>query len=438
MKKRIVCLLVCTALCLCLAPPASAENVKLAAFTFDDGPSAAYTPVLLDGLAQRNVKATFFFLGSYVELYPEIVKQVYEAGHQLASHTYSHNVNLNRQTTAVIQDEVRRTAEALTAASGDPGPFLVRLPGGNGYNDQRVLNALGAPSIFWSVDPTNGGYPNPYEKLYAGLLRQMHDGAIILLHDAHGMANINAALDAIDTLQAQGYEFVTLNELFRLKGVTPQNGVNYFSVYNPEPQGYDESRLAAHWAWDDLDWCREQGILQGDGVGLKPNAWLTRAMAVTLLYRAAGGPEALAGEEPDSSGAGFPDVPETEWYAQAVAWARRAGLVEGYDDGSFRPGEVLTREQLYAVAARWQVRETDVTGRDEAENIPADGGALPRYGDDARISVWAQPYVMELRAQGFVSGNDVELFRPHDAATRADACEIIHWLLDAAVPSAAL
>lgn len=414
MKKRVVSLLACAVLCLCLLPSARAENGKLAAFTFDDGPSAAYTPLLLEGLAQRNVRATFFFLGSYVEQYPEVVKEVYEAGHQLANHTYSHNVNLHLQPTSVIQDEVQRTAAALTAASGAPGPFLVRLPGGNGYNDQRVLNALGAPSIFWSVDPTNGSYPNPYEKLYDGLLRQMHDGAIILLHDAHGMDNIQAALDAIDTLRAQGYSFVTLDELFRLKGVTPQAGVNYFSVRNADPQGYDESQLTAHWAWEDLSYCQAADILRGDGTGLKPNAWLNRAMAVTLLYRAAGEPAC-----PEDSSVSFPDVPEAEWYAQAVAWAHAVGLVEGYDDGCFRPTDALTREQLYALAARWQ-------GQGGSPDI---GQETARYGDDDRISEWALSYVAALRRCGFASKHDVELFRPHDTATRADACEMIHWLL---------
>lgn len=414
MKKRVMSLLICAVLCLCLLPSAKAENTKLAAFTFDDGPSAAYTPILLEGLAQRHVKATFFFLGSYVEQYPDLVKQVYEAGHQLANHTYSHNVNLYLQPTSVIQDEVQRTAAALTAATGASGPFLVRLPGGNGYNDQRVLNALGAPSIFWSVDPTNGSYPNPYEKLYDGLLQQIHDGAIILLHDAHGMNNINAALDAIDTLQAQGYAFVTLDELFRLKGLSPQAGVNYFSVQNADPQGYDENQLSAHWAWEDLSYCQAADILLGDGTGLKPNAYLNRAMAVTLLYRAAGEPAS-----PENASAQFPDVPEIAWYAPAVAWAHTTGLVEGYEDGSFRPTETLTREQLYALAARWLGHS-------------ASSGTAPEvllYGDDDQISEWALPYVAALRHRGFRSKHDVELFRPHDTATRADACEMIHWLL---------
>lgn len=422
MKKRVICAALCLALCLALLPvTAGAENVKLAAFTFDDGPSATYTPILLEGLAERNVKATFFFLGTYVEQYPDVVRQVYEAGHQLASHTYSHDINLNRRSTEVIQDEVRRTAEALTAASGDPGPFLVRLPGGNGYNDQRVLDALGAPSIFWSVDPTNGSYPNPYEKLYNGLLRQIHDGAIILLHDAHGMANINAALDAIDTLQAQGYEFVTLDELFRLKGVTPQAGKTYFSVQNPDPQGYDESRLTEHWAWEDLKYCRDAGILQGDGVGLKPNGKLTRAMAVTILYRAAGEPEL-----PEDAAPEFDDVADESWYAQAVAWAHASGLVEGYGDGSFRPDTPITREQWDAVICRW-LGETLQPVLDE--------GAVPTYGDDARISQWARDSVFALRQAGFASKNDVELCRPHDDSTRAEACELLHWALTYTAPA---
>lgn len=123
------------------------------ALTFDDGPSN-YTEHLLDILDEHNIKATFCVMGAHVEKYPEIVKRAYEAGHQIASHTYSHP-HLMSLTNEQIIYEVKATEEAIQNAIGIK-PRYIRPPFGEA--DDRVkglLKAMGYKVLLWNVDPTD-------------------------------------------------------------------------------------------------------------------------------------------------------------------------------------------------------------------------------------------------------------------------------------------
>ena len=195
--KKILCLGLALCLVLMLGVPAfAAEPVqgKYLALTFDDGPNPKFTPWLLDELAARNVKCTVFLLGDFAQDYPQLAKRTYDEGHQLASHTYSHRYlpELSDQGIRLEMEETRAVLESITGES----EFMVRLPYG-GYTE-RVLSLIDAPVILWSVDGTNGSSSYNADSLYHNMLRQAHDGAIILLHDTSS-ANINAALRFIDT-----------------------------------------------------------------------------------------------------------------------------------------------------------------------------------------------------------------------------------------------
>ena len=405
-------------LCVLLPSGAFAQEPKLVALTFDDGPNPKYTPILLDGLEQRRAKVTFFVMGNaltdphdnIISENAAIVKRAYDAGHQIASHSYSHPW-LTKLSDDGVRSEIGKTDSALDRILGE-GDWMVRPPYGDGAYSSRIQGLIDAPLITWSVDPTNGVYPASEEKLYSGIINSVSDGSIILLHDAHGMANVNAALRAIDTLRAQGYEFVTVNELFRLKGIVPAAGHTYTRAEGTASVFYDESRLSSHWAWADISYVQKHGVMQGDGVGFKPNEHLTRAMAVTILYRACGCPE------PAADGPVFSDVPANAWYSAAVAWAGGAGIAEGYGSGRFGPNDEVTREQMFTLAAR----------------VCALPGECPKslndYTDDDRISSWAFESAALLRVNGFRSANDVELLRPQSAMTRAECAELIHWMME--------
>ena len=122
------------------------------------------------------------------------------------------------------------------------------------------------------------------------LLRTAFDGGIVILHDT-SQKNVNVALYGIDQLRAQGYEFVTVEELFRLRGVTPQAGTVYYKVPQSAAEtGFDETQLAGHWAYASIQSVEKAGIMSGSGGGFQPNAWLTRAQAAEILWRMAGAP----------------------------------------------------------------------------------------------------------------------------------------------------
>ncbi len=206
---------------------ATEKSGGLVALTFDDGPGNA-TNELLDELKKRDVKATFFIVGSRVEEYPDMIKREYKEGHELACHTWSH-AKLTTLDAAGIQSEISQAETAISEAAGaDLGKMLLRPPGGS-YND-TVKSSVGTPLILWSVDPKDWKYRDT-ETVKDSIIANTVDGSIILVHDLYP-TSIQGAIAAIDELQAQGYTFVTVSELFRRKGIPLTDGEVYKEAPN--------------------------------------------------------------------------------------------------------------------------------------------------------------------------------------------------------------
>ena len=203
---------------------------KLIALTFDDGPSY-YTPQLLDGLKERGAKVTFFILGQMAEANSDTVRRAYIEGHQIAQHTYSH-VQLSAKTDEQIRSQLERTDGILNDILGRDETYVLRPPYGD--NNARVLAAIGRPAFNWSVDPVDWRDRNS-DTVCNRIVNGAFDGAIVLVHDIHS-TTIPGALRAIDRLQEQGYEFVTVRELFRRRGVKTEDGKIYVSC---KPTGTD-------------------------------------------------------------------------------------------------------------------------------------------------------------------------------------------------------
>ncbi len=204
-------------------PPVSSGE-KLIALTFDDGPSGAQTPRLLNYLAQAGVSATFFVLGNLAERAPQIIARAVAEGHEVASHSYRH-ADLRTLGAGGLQQDLAWTAGAISAATG-VAPAYLRPPYGS-YNRLVQQNA-GVPLILWSVDPQDWRYRNA-NTVYNNVVSRAHNGAIILLHDIHG-TSVDAVPRIISTLQAQGYRFLTVSQLFAARGVTPAAGGVYTAV----------------------------------------------------------------------------------------------------------------------------------------------------------------------------------------------------------------
>lgn len=196
-------------------PTPKANSDKLIALTFDDGPGKD-TKRLLDGLRKLGAHCTFFVVGQYASIYPSTIKQCYEDGHQIASHSYTHPF-LTNLSDSEIRSEMKKTNDAVNKAIGCELTLMVRPPYGD-YND-RVLNVLGVPAFYWSDDSGDWWSGATANSVYNNTMKTAGDGDILLLHDSHSWS-VDAALRIVEALQAQGYEFVTVSELFRRRGVS--------------------------------------------------------------------------------------------------------------------------------------------------------------------------------------------------------------------------
>lgn len=198
---------------------------KVIALTYDDGPNPPHTQALLALLAQHGVKATFFVKGRNVEAFPDGVRAVLHAGHEIGNHGYFHRPMLSLSTSA-MQREVQRANESIAAVTGHV-PTLFRPPfGAQGPGLKQALSALRMPSILMSTHGLDWERTDP-QAIAAGVLNGIEPGDIVLLHDGHGDMDDPHAQDSraptvaatgiiIETLKAQGYRFATVTELMAL------------------------------------------------------------------------------------------------------------------------------------------------------------------------------------------------------------------------------
>ena len=182
------------------------ENKK-AALTFDDGPDPRYTEKLLDGLKERNVRATFFVLGKQAEKYPEIVARMQEEGHLIGNHTYSH-MQLRKSNREEFKEELKQTSEIISDITGEELQY-VRPPYGSW--DKSFESELNMFPVLWTVDPRDW-CKSDASCIVRNVVSKVQDGDIILLHDQYD-SSVRAALKIVDELKERGYEFVTVEEL---------------------------------------------------------------------------------------------------------------------------------------------------------------------------------------------------------------------------------
>ena len=197
---------------------------KLVTFTFDDGPRRGTTDVLLDGLAERGAKATFFLVGEEIENAPDLVRRMRDEGHQIGNHTWGHT-RLDESPDAEITREIGQTDALLQETVGE-GEYWLRPP--YGFLRQGTESLLSTPVVLWSVDPRDWESRDT-EKVIQAVTESVKSGDIILLHDIYP-TSVAAALRLIDALSADGYEFVTVAELLRRNGIEPQAGISYRSA----------------------------------------------------------------------------------------------------------------------------------------------------------------------------------------------------------------
>jgi peptidoglycan/xylan/chitin deacetylase (PgdA/CDA1 family) len=200
-----------------------AVDAPCVVLTFDDGPRRDTTSALLDGLAQRGVPATFFLVGLSVEGNEDLVLRMDAEGHQVGIHSQNHKVLTDLWGDALYweMDELRHTLAGLLGRTD----FMVRPP--YGLTDAAVCHAADAPVILWSVDPEDWSDENT-DRQVEHIVTRVKDGDIILLHDIYP-SSVETALRVVDLLLERGFCFVTVEEMFALRGITPEKGKIYRS-----------------------------------------------------------------------------------------------------------------------------------------------------------------------------------------------------------------
>ena len=185
----------------------TAGTPKYIALTFDDGPSRKYTPILLDGLKERGVHATFFLMGKNIEGEEDIVKRMSEEGHLIGNHSYEH-IQLTKAGAKAVCEAVEHTQEQIEAITGKR-PEYIRPPYGD-WNEE-LEEEIGMTPVLWSLDSLDWKLKDT-GKIIRQVLKDVKDGDIILLHDIFP-SSVEAALELIDILQKEGYVSVTADEL---------------------------------------------------------------------------------------------------------------------------------------------------------------------------------------------------------------------------------
>jgi peptidoglycan-N-acetylglucosamine deacetylase len=188
---------------------------RVVALTFDDGPSPQNTQDLLVLLKEFEIKATFFMIGQNIEKYPELATLVFQAGHQIANHSYSHQRTL-LSSVDFFKNEINRT-DALIRDLGYQDEIVFRPPFGKKLLTLPwALQDLGKLSVTWDAESEDTETQDVTE-LRNNVLHHVTTGSIILFHDgfARKDGTLTAVREVIQNLKSQGYQFVTVNELRR-------------------------------------------------------------------------------------------------------------------------------------------------------------------------------------------------------------------------------
>ena len=186
------------------ATPVEAPKIAL---TFDDGPSTAWTPALLDGLKERGVKATFFLIGENADKNPEIVKRMAEEGHLIGNHTY-HHVELTKISENEARLELADTSAVIVRITGKE-PEYMRPP--FGAWQRKLEQEIQMLPVLWTIDPLDWTTENQ-DEIVNKVVTEAEENDIILLHDCY-KSSIEAGLRIVDILQEEGFVFVTVDKL---------------------------------------------------------------------------------------------------------------------------------------------------------------------------------------------------------------------------------
>lgn len=187
------------------------------ALTFDDGPDTRWTPQILNILAEKGVKSTFFVLGREVQKNPAIAARIVREGHIIANHGYNH-ISLTSLSPEQIVTQLSRANSTILAATGTQSRLIRPVGGAYNLKVQNIAGQQGFDIILWSVDPKDWQGVTA-STITRNVLTNTRPGSIILLHSGEGpnlTGTIQALPQIIDQLKSRGLRFVTIPELLNI------------------------------------------------------------------------------------------------------------------------------------------------------------------------------------------------------------------------------
>ncbi|MBQ3150099.1 MAG: polysaccharide deacetylase family protein [Clostridia bacterium] len=206
---------------------------KLVAFTFDDGPSPAVTPQILDILERCGGKATFFVLGNMAVGKENIFQRMLSLGCQIGNHSFAHARYKNMGEEEIRADFEKSQAEIKRVCGIEPELF--RVPYGD--NNSVISSAIDAPIVFWSIDTLDwskkdkSGVNRSEEErnaairsIYDGVINHVEPGDIVLMHDLYQIT-VDAFDEIATALTEDGWKLVTVEEMFVSRGYELTPGV---------------------------------------------------------------------------------------------------------------------------------------------------------------------------------------------------------------------
>ena len=172
-----------------------------------DGPHQTCTPALLNGLKQREVKATFFLMGENIAGKEPLVQRMQAEGHLIGNHGYRH-IQMTKEEAEQVCADIEQTEKLIQSITGKRPEYL-RPPYGD-WNEQLECR-VNLTTVLWNVDSLDWKFQNT-DRIVRRVEKDVKDGDIILMHDIFP-TSVEAALRIVDDLQKRGYEFVTVEEL---------------------------------------------------------------------------------------------------------------------------------------------------------------------------------------------------------------------------------
>ncbi len=204
-------------------PTLIGDDKPMVAITYDDGPHETVTMQILDVLEKYDAKATFFVLGARVLNHSTIIKRIDNLGCEIGNHTYGHK-DLTALSEKEMLDQLNASNDALLQIlNAESLPKIARPPFGN--TNSRLEETIPYPIIKWSID-TKDWTSLSIDNIVNEVMKQVQDGDIILMHDMNDHT-VKATEILVKQLIDDGYQLVTVSQMFAAKNISLENGKIY-------------------------------------------------------------------------------------------------------------------------------------------------------------------------------------------------------------------